>query len=623
MVYPKNKSTGGFHGGSREGSPGGSPGGSPRRGNTYNPTVLRGPQHVQPISLERGWTPPPPRKILRGPLHLANYLDGEGPLIEDPSSYDGIFAGSDKPQSRGSGTQRGQESGILTTGLQTVVEEDEDEHAEHAVIKSSPPLYPTREGSSKNSDTPSGPDSLPSYTTPVHPSLSLASGLPIGDIQSSEQNNTPNLSPIHLAPIRLVPITLTPISLRQAVELELDTPSEATHIPRGQRVFTRDQTFGSPNTDHNDLLQTFGIQVRPITSPSRGGEPARFQTPPVTMMKSMNHFRDFVASTTPNATQDAPVPLDGYWDEESEDEDGNVGAPERRRSAHPEHKSRRIPQPIVSSIHIPRVMSMEERWGVEEPPANSGIDHRSGSRYTKDGRRRQVPRTDDNMHNSNKLNRRTSKDENLNRRPSSSRTYPPPRPPPPDCKLRTPSPDIGVDVFSPQGNPDWRVPRSKRAPSSRKSLPLASNLGFRGYFKSALEAIEHHSWQLTQSDANWSKVGDWNCQSCGWLSPKTSIECYHCRWTATSKIPKAGFSSVPRESQHRNALPKKSGRDPLDQTALALEGSEKIEPQAEESEPPHSTSRSSARPEDDEFRGRSKKKKKKKKNRKRRNSEPK
>lgn len=606
MVYPENKSTRGSHGGSREGSPGGSPGGSPRRGNTYNPTVLRGPQPVQPISLERGWTPPPPREMPPGPLHLANYLDSEGPLIKDPPSYDGISVDSNEPQSRGSSRQRGQASGISTTGLQTVVEEDEDEHAEHAVTRSSPPLYPTREGSSKNLDTPSDSDSLPSYTTSANLSFSLASGLPIEDIQSSEQNNTLILSPIYLAPIHLAPITLAPVSLRQAVELNLDIPPDATYLPRGQRVFTWDQTSRASSTDHEDLLQTPRVQVRSMAPPSRGEEPARFQKPPATMMKSMNCFRDFVASTTPTANRDAPALLDGYWDEESEDEDGNVGALEMRRPAYLGRTSRPIPQPIVSSIppsHIPRVMSMEERWGVEEPLANSGIDCRSGSRYTKDGRRRQVPRTDDNMRSPNKWNRRAGKNENRNRRPPSSRTYPPPLPSSPYCELRTPSPDIGVNVFSPQGNPDWRVPRSKRAPPARKSFPLASNLDLRGYFKSALEAIEHHSWQLTQSDANWSEVGDWNCQSCGWLSPKTSTECYHCHSTVTSKALRAGFSSVP----HRNSLPEETGRDPLDQTSLVLEGSERIEPQAEESEPPHSTSRSS---EDDELRGSSQKKKK-------------
>lgn len=584
MVYPENKSNRASHVGSREGSPGGSPGGSPRRGNIYNPTVLRGPQTIQPISLERGWTPPPSRKIPGGLLQLTNYLDGEGPLIEDPTPYDGIFADSDEPQSRSSGRQRGQESGILATGLQTVVEEDEDEYVEYAVARSSPPLYPTRESSSTNLNTPSGSDSLPSYTTSTHPSFSFASGPPIEDIQPSEQNNTLILSPIYLAPIHLAPVTLAPISLRQAVELEPDIPPDVTHLPQNQRVFTWDQTFRSSNTDHDDLLQTPRIQVRSMTPPSGVEALAGFQKPPVTMMRSMIRFRDFVASTTPINSRDAPVPLDGYWDEE----DGNVGAPEKRWPAYPEHTSRPIPQPIVSSIplcHIPRVMSMEERWGVEEAPANSGIDHRSGSRW----------------------NRRTSKDENRNRRPR-----------PPDFELRTPSPDIGVNVFSPQGNPDWRVPRPKQVPPARKSLPLASNPDFRGYFKTASEAIQHHSRQLTQSDANWSEAKDWNCQSCGWLSPKTNTECYHCRSTVTFKTPRVGSSPVP----HRKYLPEESGRDPLGQTTLVLEGSERIEPQAEESKQLHSVSHGS---EDDELRGRSKKKKKKKKkkNRKRRNSEPK
>lgn len=592
MIYTENRSTRG------------SPGGSPRRGNTYNPTVLRGPQPVQLLSLERGWTPPPPRKTPREALRLRS----ESPLIEDPPPSNEKSEDSDDPPSHGSGRYQGQESNILPTGLETVVEEDEEEYAEPAVTRPSSPPYPRpppREDFSTNLNTPSSSDSPPSYITSVYHSSVLASR-PIEDTQSSEQQyNTPILAPIYLAPIHLAPITLAPVSLGPAVGLESDLSPNLIRIrvstislPEhpSQQVFTWNRTL---SRSHDDLIQT----------PPRRKTLSRFQKPPVKMVESINHFREFVASTASITDRNIPAPLDGYWDEESSEyEAGNLGTSEGRQHASLERRSRPITQPLISSTqpsHIPRVVSMEERWGLAAPPANSSDEDRSRLRYTKDRRGGRVSWGNYNIHESDKWNKRTSKDEGSNRRPSSSRTYLPPSLSS-DRELRTTSPDIGANVFPPQGNLNLRVSRSKQAPPTQK--PLApGNPGFRGYFKSVSEAIKHHS---KQSGANWSEVGDWNCQSCGWLSPSTSTECYRCRSTMTSKIPRAGFWSVPGESQRKSDLPEGSARNPLHQNALILEESERIEPQAAEPEPPHSPPCSSIEPEVDNSRGRSKEKKK-------------
>lgn len=606
MIYTENRSTRG------------SPSGSPRRGNTYNPTALRGPQYVQPISLERGWTPPPPRQTPREALRLG----GEGPLIEDPPPSDEESEDSDDPPSRGSGRNRGQEPSILPTGLETVVEEDEEEHAEPTGTRLSSPQHPRpppREDFSTNLNTPSGSDPPPSYVTSVYHSSVLASGPSVEDTQSSEQRyNAPTLAPIYLAPIHLAPITLAPVSLGQAVGLESDSPADLINIrvstislpehPR-QQVFTWNQTL---SRSHNDPPQT----------PPRRKTLSRFQKPPVTMVKSINHFRNFAASTS-TTDRSIPAPLDGYWDEKSfEDVVRNLGTSEGRRSASLERTPRSIAQPLVSSTQpsdIPRVVSMEERWGVAAPPENSSDEDKSRSRYAKNRRGGRISRRNDNTHESDEWNKRTSKDEGNNRRPSSPRTYLPPSLSP-DRELHTLSLDIGANVFSPQGNLNLRVSRSKQAPPTQKSLAL-ENPCSRDYFKSVLEAIKHHSWKSTQSGANWSEVGDWNCQSCGWLSPSTSTECCRCRSTMTPRIPRASFWSVPGESQHKSGLPEGSARTPLDQNALILEESERTELQAEVSESPHSLPCSSIEPEVDTPRGRSKKKNKN--NRRHRNSESK
>lgn len=597
MVYTETRSTRG------------SPGGSPRRGNTYNPTALRGPQPVQPLSLERGWTPPPPRQTPREALRLG----GEGPLMKNPSPSDEESEDPDDLRSRGSGRYRGQESSTLPTGLETVVEEDEEEHAKPAGTRPSSPQYPRpppREDSSTNLNTPSSSDPPPSYITSVYHSSVLVSGPSVEDTQSSEQPyNTPTLAPIYLAPIHLAPIILAPVSLG-AVGLESDFPADLINIrvstislpenPR-QQVFTWHQTL---NRSNNDLLQT----------PPRRKTLSKFQKPPVTMVESINHFRNFAASTASTTDRSIPAPLDGYWDEEYfEDEAENLGASEGRQL---ERTSRPRAQPLVSSTqpsHTPRAVSMEERWGVAAPPGSSSDEDRSRLRCTKD---RRGGRRNYNIHESDEWNKRTSKDEGSNRRPSSSQTYLPPSLSP-DHELRTPSPDIGANVFLSQGNPDLRVSRLKQAPPTQKSLAL-ENPGFRGYFKTVLEAIKHHSWKSAQTGANWSKVGDWNCQSCGWLSPSTSTECCRCRSTMT---PRAGFWSVPGESRHKSGLPEGSAQTPLDQNALILEESERIELQAEASEPPHSLPCSSIELEVDTPRGRSKKKNEN--NRRRRNSKSK
>lgn len=604
--------------------------GSPRRGNTYNPTILRRPQPVQVLNMERGWTPPPPPQ--QTPLALALFsgsLDGEGPLMEDPPPYDdfcGESEGGVGPSSQSFGRYRRQEPSILPTGLETVVEEDEGESAESVARPGSTPYRrsPLGEDSSTNLAAPSSLDALPSYTTSVHPSMSLASGPLIEHIQSSEQSAAPVLAPIHLAPIHLAPIHLTPISAGQ----EPDIPPDLSHLSHvrantvllpehpNQRVFTQDPAFRSFNIDHANLLQIppwTQLQFRK-TPPPRKEAPPGFQKPPIAMEKSMEKFRDFAASATPMADQNILTPLHDYLDEDSSEEES--GAPERRPPACLGCESPRMTESIVPSIPpslTPSIMSMEKRWGVEATQEISSRVDGSGLRYTKDGRRRRVVWRDDSTCGFDGWDRRTNKVKKCNRHyhhspvqlSKSLRTYPPLTSQ--DRELRKPSPDIGVGVFSPQDNPDWRVPRPTRAPPAR-SPALTSNQDFRRYLKSIFGTIGHHSWQLAQSGANW------NCKSCAWLSPRTSTECFCCHSTAALGVPKAAPLSVPRESCNQMALPEKSARDSLHETASIMKGSEKIEPQAEESEQPRSPPGSPTRPEDDGPQGESKKKKKRHQN---------
>lgn len=598
---------------------------SSRRGNTYNPTVLRGPQPVQLLNMERGWTPPPqPRQTPPVLALLSGSLDGEGPLMEDPPPYDNFGGDSNEgigPSSQSFGRYRRQEPSVPPTGLETVVEEDEDESAKSAVARPGSTPYrrsPLGEDSLTNLATPS------SYTTSVHPSLSLTSGPPIEDIQSSEQSAAPVLAPIHLAPIHLTPITLAPISAGQESDIlpnlshisnvRANTVSLPDHL--SQRVFTQDPAFRSFNIDHADLLQTppwIQLRSRKIP-PSTKEAPPRFQKPPIAMEKSMEKFRDFTASATSIADRNILTPLYDNWDEDSSEEES--GTPKRRPPACLGRKSPRMAESIVSSIPpslTPSIISMEKRWGVEATPEISSKEDGSELRYTKDGRRCRVVWRDNSIGSSNGWDKRTNKDEKCDRHyhyspaqlsKPSLRTYAPASR---GRELRTPSPDIGVNVFSPQGNPNWRVPCPTQAPPAQKSPVLASNQGFRCYLNSIFGAIGHRSWQLAQSGANWSEIGDWNCQSCAWLSPRTTTECSRCHSTAAFRVPRAASL----ESCNQMVLLEGSARDSLHQTASIMKGSEKIEPQVEESEQPHSPPGSPTRPEDDGPQGGSKKKKKK------------
>lgn len=612
---------------------------SSRRGNTYNPTSLRGPQPVQPPSMERGWTPP---SLLREtPLPPALYSsssDGEGPLMEDPPSYDDSFEDSDdppSPTSHGSGRYRRQEPSALLTGLETVVEENEEEPAESTTESSGSSPYPKSplgEDFMTYLTILSGLDAPPNYTASVHPSVPLPPGSPIESTQPpGQQPNPPILTPIHLTPIHLAPINLTPIVLGQAAGLEPDTPPDLSHLSHvranavslpeypSQRVFTRDSAFGSPNVDNTDLLQIFPwtrLRSRRVF-PSEKEEMSRFQKQPVTMEKSMRSFRDFAASTAAVAGRDVPTPQDCCWGEDHpEEESEHVEAPEGRLSTRMKCTSQRIAEPIVSSIPPPltsNIMSMEERWGVETIPENSSKEDGRGLRYTKDGRRRRLVRGDGNIGDSDGCTNKDEKcDKHYHHNPghlpklSSSRTYLPSQ----DRELRTPSPDIGVNVFSPQGNPNWRVPRLTRAPPAQRSLALASTQGFRGYFKSIFGAIRHHSWQLTQSGAKWSEVGDRNCQSCGWLGPITNTECSRCYSRVSFEVPRAAFLSTPQGSWNQIARLEEPARGP---PASITKGSERIELQVIKSEQFHSPPGNPVGPADDEPQSENKRKKKKKK----------
>lgn len=613
-----------------------------RRGNTYNPTVLRGPQPVPFLSLERGWTPPLPRQA---PVALPSFVDsfgGEGSQIGDPPPYDDVSRDSNEPPPAGlplppglslpldmlqegielpsSGSSRywGQGSSIPVIGLETVVEEDEDEDA---AIGSLPYSAPPPRGVSSTDLGTSGLDALPSYTASVHPSMSLASGPPIEDTPSSEQPSTAfHLAPIHLPPIYLAPITLSPISLGQAAVPEPDIPpelSDLSHIRAnivllpeysGQQVFTRDPAYRSFDIEHANLIQIpprTQLRSRRIPS-SRDKSPSRFQNPPVTMKESIKHFRDFAASITPTADQNIPALLDGHWDEDSSE--GGSDTSEEESTACLEHMSQRMTEPTVSSTPTPRIMSMEERWGVEE---NSSESDESGSHHTTGGRRRRVTRRDDSMHGPDRCN---SEDEEFY-----TRYYRSPRPPPlpprtyllhvPPSSDHTPSPDIKVDAL-PQDSPNQRVLCPAQVSPFRRPPALAPKQAPRGYFQSALEALGHHSWQPDQSDADWSKAGAWNCRSCGWLSPKASTECSRCLTTRVFETHRVDFSSIPQVYWH---LPGTSAQEFIYQAAPGSRDSVVVEIRTGEStEQAHSPPESSVGPEGDEPQGRSKKKKKKK-----------
>lgn len=609
--------------------------GSPRRGDTYNPTILRRPQPVQLLNMERGWTPPPPPPPRQTPLELAlpsSSLDGEGPLMEDPPPYDDFSGESDGgvgPSSQSFSRYRRKEPCVPPTELETVVEEDEGESAESVVARPGSTPYrrsPLGEDSLTNLTAPSGLDALPSYTTSVHPTMSLASGPLIEHIQSSEQSAAPVLAPIHLAPIHLAPIILTPISAEQ----EPDIPPDLSHLSHfrvntvslpeypSQRVFTQDPAFRSFNIDHADLLQIpprTQLQFRK-TPLSRKEASPRFQKPPIAMEKSMEKFRDFAASATPMTDRNILTPLYDYLDEDSPEEES--GTSEKRPPACLGRNSPRMTELIAPNTLpslTPSIMCMEKRWGVEATQEISSRVDGSGLRYTKDGRRRRVVWRDDSTGSSDGWDRRTNKDKKCNRHyhhspvqlsKSPLRTYPTFQ----DRELRIPSPDIGVGVFPPQDDTDWRVPRPTRTPPARPPAP-ASNKGFRRYPKSISGTIEHHPRQLTQSGANWSEIGDWNCKSCAWSGPRTSTECFRCHSTTAFEVPKAVSLSMPPESCNQLALPEESAQDSLHKTASIMKGSEKIEPQAEEPEQPHPPPESPTRPEDNGPQSESKKKKKK------------
>lgn len=657
-------------------SPRVSPRGSPRRGNTYNPTALRGPQPLRLFSLEHGWTVPRAVTPPRPPPQSA-----ESSL---PPQYSDVFDDSEDPpppnqrptQSRrlsfhalealeetefpdcGSGNSRGQDSSGSVIGLETVKEEDEDEDTETTVAEPSTPPNPGLRASAES-------DPSPSYTASVHPSMSLASGPPIEDVQPLEQLSAAS--------------TLAPGPLEQTLGttgLGSDVPPESSHLCRVQANPVLLPEYPAHKASIRDpVLRCLNI-----------GYPYEMKSSTSSMERPMHHFHTSMAPKNQIPERYISAQNDrcgstsegSFFSQKSEDMGTSEGEPisdlghkvQRMVKSHTPNTSTPVTQPefnpnltgedrrgltrllkVLSGKSLEKeagcspksptkkVKGSEEKFHAETILPSICKDEK-GSAYR--------PHEELTISGDSKSESNTFINSDLEMQyydKSKSAVLKPIWPPLPSSSsgpTRTPSPDIGAATPSSNDRKDWGMPHQgpgttnpnskhttqawgpsipfpevtqysgkiTQKPPVKKLLTAAPQLALKNTFEVTPEVSDYRPAQPIPSGDNNPVLYDWSCQSCGSLNSRTKTKCSRCPLTrATTAL---------QILQNEEVLSAEAAQDPLLPIAPDLETVESIQPQSEASES-NRTAPGSTEPQNDEPKVKSKRRKRKKKGKKKRN----
>lgn len=530
---------------------------SPRRGNTYNPTALRGPQPVRVFSLEHGWTVPP-----RSPSRFEDSSENEPPpydedMFEDsdelppPNQFSmrsprrsfrelDILEGIE-PQVRSFRMSQDQESSTSVTELETVEEEDENKDTEVAAAKSNTPSGPSShsEGSSLTElGAPSEPDAPPSYTASVHPSMSLASVPAIKDTPPPEQPST--ISPMNLGEQEHTLETAEPLS---------ENPLDASHLSDVQAGIV----LLPDNLTHQAFIRD------PVLRRFCVGYHDETQTSFSSMERSIFHFRDFVASQNSMSERDILARDDKYDDDSSEQASEDMEAVKETPYAHPGSTTLQIAEPVVQNTPASAAQSGTNPGPMSPGDLNStkpstrkrqeqgtellpGLSIKQARTY-EEKREGEVSPMDTYGEGEVRPNHTESEEFNGRRH------------------QRTPEHDTEMD------DPEASYP---------DDIPTF-------FFADISEINKHYSAQPTQSNEGWSAPGDWCCRFCGRLNAKIKTECYGCLSKEAHMVPKVGHISETQQSQNKKVLSARSAQELHTQTVLNSEALEDLGPQPEKS----------------------------------------